>query len=392
MIFSKYQNSNSLYKLDKNKWRFLRFSDVLVDETSKATKIKKEDYLVSGLFPIIDQGKEYIAGYTFNKEGLYSNSPIIIFGDHTRALKYINYPLYIGADGVKLLKNRFPEGEVITKYIYYYLCTVNIPDTGYNRHFKYLKEIVFPIPNVNIQKQIVAILEKAQELIIKRKVQIEALDQLTQSVFLDMFGDPINNPKGWKEVKINEVCDSIVPGRDKPKNFSGDIPWINIKDLVVGGVTKKSKENLGLTMEEIKEVKGKVIPKGSVLMSCVGDLGITSIAGKDLIINQQLHSYQCKESINNIFLCYLLPYKKIHMEKVSNSTTVLYMNKEKCNSIPIYLPPLQMQIHFAEIVRRIRSRKRLFEDSLVQLEYNYNSLLQRTFKGELFTEEKNSNQ
>ncbi|MGH0708274.1 restriction endonuclease subunit S [Bacillus paranthracis] len=246
-----------------------------------------------------------------------------------------------------------------------------------------LKNIAISLPSLKEQKKIVAVLDKAQALIEKRKEAVAKLDELIQAVFLDIFGDPVTNPKKWKEVKVIDVCDCIVPGRDKPKKFEGNIPWITIKDLVAGGNTNSSREGMGLTEDDIEAVKGKIIPKGSVLMSCVGDLGITSIAGTEMIINQQLHSFQCKEKINNYFLCHLLPFKKDYMERVANSTTVLYMNKGKCNSIPIYLPPIHIQEKFAQTIKIVNSQRAIMEDSLKKLEGNFNSLLQKAFKGEL---------
>ena len=175
----------------------------------------------------------------------------------------------------------------------------------------------------------------------------------------------------------------MVPGRDKPKRFTGATPWITIEDLKVNGTTFKSKSNLGLTDDEINEVKRKKVPKGSVLMSCVGNLGICSIAGEEMIINQQLHSFQCK-SINNVFLMYYLGFRKDYMVSQASSTTILYMNKTACNSIPVYLPPIELQNQFSDFVKQVDKLKFKMEKSLKSLEDNFNSLMQRAFKGELF--------
>ncbi|MGL5642472.1 MAG: restriction endonuclease subunit S [Paraclostridium sp.] len=178
-----------------------------------------------------------------------------------------------------------------------------------------------------------------------------------------MFGDPVLNPKGWKIKKVIEVCDCMVPGRDKPKSFTGNTPWITIEDLAINSTTYKSKSELGLTDDEISEVKRKKVPKGSVLMSCVGNLGICSIAGTELIINQQLHSFQCNE-INNFFLMHYLGFRKDYMNSQASSTTVLYMNKTACNSIPVYLPSIELQNQFADFVKQVDKLKFEMENSL----------------------------
>ncbi|WP_283591361.1 restriction endonuclease subunit S [Clostridium butanoliproducens] len=234
-----------------------------------------------------------------------------------------------------------------------------------------------------IQQKIVYILDKAQSLIDKRKTQIEALDELVKSRFIEMFGDPVLNTKNWDIKPVIDICDCMVPGRDKPKSFTGNIPWITIEDLNVNSITYKSKSGLGLTDDEIKEVKRKKVPKGSVLMSCVGNLGICSIAGEEMIINQQLHSFQCKD-INSIFLMYYLGFRKDYMISQASSTTVLYMNKSVCNSIPVYLPPIELQNQFADFVKQVDKLKFEMEKSLKELEDNFNSLMQKAFNGELF--------
>lgn len=246
-----------------------------------------------------------------------------------------------------------------------------------------LKNITIPKLSIDEQNKIVEVLDKAQSLIDKKREQIELLDELVKSRFVEMFGDPVLNTKEWEVKKVIDVCECMVPGRDKPKSFTGDIPWITIDDLKINRVTYKSKSDLGLTDDEIKEVKRKKIPKGSVLMSCVGNLGICSIAGEDMIINQQLHSFQCKE-INNYFLMYYLGFRKDYMESKASSTTVLYMNKTVCNSIPVYLPPIELQNEFAEFVTKTDSIRSKMEASLSELEDNFNSLMQKAFKPELF--------
>ena len=115
------------------------FLDVFEDVTKNGTKIPSNQYLPMGKYPIIDQGQNKVAGYTDQEEGLFTNVPAIIFGDHTRVIKYVDKPCFLGADGVKLLKAK--DSKANYKYLYYVLSNAKIPDTGYNRHFKWLKEI-----------------------------------------------------------------------------------------------------------------------------------------------------------------------------------------------------------------------------------------------------------
>jgi type I restriction enzyme S subunit len=194
-----------------------------------------------------------------------------------------------------------------------------------------------------------------------------------------MFGDPILNPMNWEENIVINECNCMVPGRDKPKSFTGDIPWVTTEDLVVNGTTYYSQNNLGLTRKEIDEVNRKTIPKGSVIISCVGNLGVCSIAGTEMVINQQLHSFQCGERINNIFLMNYLGYRKDYMNKWASNTTVLYMNKTICNSIPIIIPPMNLQNQFADFVRATDKSKAAVQKALDETQLLFDSLMQEYF-------------
>lgn len=202
-----YQDKSIIKNIINNtNYDVLKFNEIFLDETRKVEKIKKGDYLKIGYYPIIDQGQEMVGGYTNEKENIYNNIPFLIFGDHTRIIKYIETPSFIGADGVKVLNIKEDQKEKIElRYLYYYLLYSNIPNNGYSRHFKYLKHLLYIIPPINTQKQIVEVLDQAQSLIDKRKEQINLLDDLIESIFYDMFGDPVKNNKGWEVKRLGEV-------------------------------------------------------------------------------------------------------------------------------------------------------------------------------------------
>ena len=165
-----------------SKWDMISFEDAFTDATKYGKKIQKESYCEEGLYPIIDQGKAYIAGYANDKEGLFVDIPAIIFGDHTRVFKYIDSPFFLGADGVKLLKSKINNADY--KYLYYCLQTAYIPDTGYNRHFKWLKEVKIPLPPLSVQQKIADVLDRVGALVEEHKAQIAKLDLLVKSRFV----------------------------------------------------------------------------------------------------------------------------------------------------------------------------------------------------------------
>lgn len=117
----------------------------LIEKTPRTKQVKTSDYLVSGRIPVIDQSKDFIAGYTNDEETIVdAGKPIIVFGDHTRILKYIQFPFAKGADGTQLIISKHP--SVPQSLLYYHLINVDLSNYHYARHFKYLKaeEVLVP--------------------------------------------------------------------------------------------------------------------------------------------------------------------------------------------------------------------------------------------------------
>ena len=170
------------------------FLDVMYDDTKNARKIKSRDYNNEGKYPIIDQSSKNVIGYTDEIDGLYKDVPVIIFGDHTRRFKLVEEPFFIGADGTKVLK--LCSSVYDYKFIYYYLLHKKIPDTGYNRHFKWVKELEFPEIPRSIQSDIVKKFEILNDLISSKNKLLELLDILIKSRF--------------DELIIGDKCDRLM--------------------------------------------------------------------------------------------------------------------------------------------------------------------------------------
>jgi type I restriction enzyme S subunit len=246
-----------------------------------------------------------------------------------------------------------------------------------------LGKIEITLPSLPEQRRIAAILDQADALRAKRREALAQLDSLAQSIFNEMFGELSTNSKGWKTCKVGDISDCIVPGRDKPKSFSGSIPWVTTADLQHLELTLGSTKKIGLSDAEIENVRARVIPSGSVIISCVGDLGIVSIAEIPMVVNQQLHSFQCHSDMNNVFLMYCLALQKPFMLAKASSTTLPYMNKTVCNSIPVVIPPMVLQQTFAARIQVIETLKSTHRLSLTHLDSLFASLQQRAFRGEL---------
>ena len=179
------------------------FDEVFEDVTKLGVKMKTDEYHPIGKYQIIDQGQEAVAGYSDLEDGVFENVPAIVFGDHTRIVKYVDQPFFLGADGVKVLCSRFKDANY--RYLYYALKSVKIPNTGYNRHFKWLKKAKIYYPNSEEQSKIVSILDGISSVIEHRQRQLQKLDELVKARFVEMFGDIRTNNKELKTAKGSEL-------------------------------------------------------------------------------------------------------------------------------------------------------------------------------------------
>jgi len=355
----------------------LRISNITNERISfdKGTIYLDENCLVTHKDFVVNKGDVLIAlsGATTGKYGIYELEEPCLLNQRIGIIRSGN------------------SKSLDSKYFYFYLSELRSEilrkaqgAAQPNISTKEIGQFKIPLPPLPEQQKIASILDAADNLRQKDQQLIKKYNALSQSLFLDMFGDPVTNPMGWEMGTSIEYCDCIVPGRDKPKSFSGDIPWVTTNDLNRLTYTSKSKKDIGLTEEEVAEVRAKIIPENSVILTCVGDLGVISINSSPVVINQQLHAFQCDHiNISPIFMMYVLSYQTPFMYKMASSTTVPYMNKTVCNNIPMIYPPITLQNQFAERIQLIEAQKQLALASLEKSEALFNSLLQRAFKGEL---------
>ncbi len=156
-------------------------------------------------------------------------------------------------------------------------------------------------------------------------------------------------PEGWSKTTTGASSRSYVPGRNKPKSFSGDIPWVTTPQI--GGKYIPAEDHeLFVSEEAVREAGGKIIPTGCVIFSCVGELGIVTQNRVPVVINQQLHAFETDERTCAAFFAYQLERAKPAMSALASSTTIPYLNKANCEALPILLPPLPEQRKIADIL------------------------------------------
>lgn len=251
------------------------------------------------------------------------------------------------------------------------------------------------VPSLVYQKKVIELLESAEGLISKRKAQIEALDELTQSVFLEMFGDPKINPKKWPIGTIKDLSIKTQYGTSKKADEQkGSYPMLRMNNITYnGGWNFNSLKYVDLDDKE----KGKyLVNKGELLFNRTNSkelVGKTAVYRKDepMAYAGYLVKLICNEKANAEFISAYLNSKygkAILLSMAKNIVGMANINAEELKSITIYMPPKDIQDKFANINLKIIEKKDLLLKGLDKLDENYLALMQRAFKGELFIQEK----
>jgi restriction endonuclease S subunit len=276
---------------------------------------------------------------------------------------------------------------ITPEYLYYALKTLNFDNTdravmGATLNKSKLNDIKIPYCDIKSQKKIVEVLDKAQELIDKRKEQIEALDQLVKSRFIEMFGDPITNPKGWNTAKLGDICSISRGGSPRPIDefLGGPIPWVKISDATKGDDIYIYKTKEGIIEDGVK--KSRLIKKGGLIFAnCGVSLGFARILKIDGCIHDGWLAFEDFEKfLDKIFFLKSLNYCTEYFRKTAPDGTQPNLNTSIMRAYVQILPPMELQQEFAKFIEQVDKLKSQMEKSLKELENNFNSLMQKAFR------------
>jgi len=310
------------------------FLDVMYDDTKNARKIKSCDYNNKGKYPIIDQSSKNVIGYTDEVDGLYKDVPVIIFGDHTRRFKLVEEPFFIGADGTKVLK--LCSSVYDYKFIYYYLLHKKIPDTGYNRHFKWVKELEFPEIPRSIQSDIVQKFEVLNDLISRKNKLLELFDILIKSRF--------------DELIIGDKCDRLL---------FNDLFFCSTGKLDSNAAVKGGRYPFFTCAKEIFYINDYAFDQEALLLAgnnAAGKYDVKYYNGK---FNAYQRTYVLslrKKGIYSIFKKQLED-KLEYLQIQSKGSTTRYLTMGILKKLTFYVPDMEIQLKLDKEIEQINKLK-----------------------------------
>jgi type I restriction enzyme S subunit len=365
-----------------------------VDEVSAGNKkIQKGDYLPAGLYPVVDQGQDFVGGFCNDKRNLFEgNGPWIVFGDHTRVLKYVDFPFCMGADGVKVLKPR-SERAIDTKFLFYFLTANEVPSAGYSRHYKFLKRLEIPIPPLDEQRRIAAILDKADGPRRKRKRALDLHNNLTQSIFLEMFGDSLSNSMGFK-------ISAFEPLLKTSPNFGSMIPpktqlaeWVSLRVANIQNWTLTLDDSKYIDLPSDSVEKHSLLDGNIILARAIaseehlGKCVVVKPAGRKWAFDSHLMRIRLNtKMINPVYVRELFrtPGGRQIFLRSTRKTTVQYnVNTKELRALKIPVPPIDLQNEFVSRVEKQESIQDFGGRSTGYLNHLFYSLQSRAFSGQL---------
>ena len=294
------------------------FTDILINEiiivqNDKKSQIKSSDYLNSGKLPIVDQSSNFICGYTNDLTKRYSKEiPVIVFGDHTLHLKYIDFEFATGADGTQILRplNR----DDSCKYLFYIILreTQIMESEGYKRHLKILKERFVPYSDNYVeQKKIASILTSVDEVIENTEKQIDKLQDLKKATMNELLTKGIGHtefkdselgeiPKNWGVKKLEEVGQIIgggTPASENENYWGGEIQWVTPKEITKLNGRYIEETERTLTKKGLEESSAKLHPKGTIFLTSRASIGFAAINTVPMATNQGFQIFATERKI-----------------------------------------------------------------------------------------------
>ena len=339
-----------------------------IEKIKYTTKIASQDFKESGRFPIISQEEAVISGYWDNPEDVFHiNKPVVIFGDHSRHIKYVDFDFVIGADGVKILS---PVKSINAKYFYYFLKWLDIPSLGYSRHYKALKEKSVKVFSETCQQRIVDELDLLTGIIDKKNAQLRDLDTLAQSIFYEMFGNVIANEKKWPFGRFADIC---APRSSIKRASKSYLPSDSIEYIDISSIDNKRQKLTGTTAFVFSDAPSRaqqVVQYEDVLISMVRP-NLKNIAVVDLDHNRLVASSGfCVLRANNrstpSFIKSIIgtdAFTQYLMDRVTGANYPA-VKEDDIKGCRIGIPPVDLQRRFAERAAVIERQKQLISSAI----------------------------
>ena len=297
---------------------------------------------------------------------------------------------YLNQHIFKVLFNKID----INKFFFKYAIGAKIKDMIKNAHGATMKHIVkgdfdntpIPVPPLPVQEQIVSELDLLSGIIEKKREQLKELNALAQSIFYDMFGDPITNEKGWEVKKLGEVCESVSYGTSNSSTENGEYKYLRMNNITYSGhIDITDIKYIDISDDEYEKY---VVRKGDILFNrtnskdLVGKTALFNFEEEMIIAGYIIRVRVNQDSIIPTFVVKWLntPLMKSYFKNIcKGAVNQSNINSKELKNIPISIPPLPLQRQFASKIEAIERQKELIKQSISETETLFNARMQEHF-------------
>lgn len=375
----------------KKGWEAKQFEDC-IEQVKYTRKIQRRSFRSTGKFPIVSQEAELVNGYWDGHEDVFKvQTPVVIFGDHTQVLKYVDFDFVLGADGVKILQ---PRSFISPKFFYYHLQAAELPNLGYARHYRLLKEINIPLPPLPEQRRIVGLLDEAFAAIATAKANAEKNLQNAREIFESHLNEVF--AKQWESeslVALEELTVAITDGDHMPPPKSP----IGVPFITIGNIAKETRvidfrNTFMVPRSYFNALKANKKPrKGDVLYTVTGSYGSPVLLRDDVEFCFQRHIglVRPKPETNSSWLYYLLMSPQV-FKQAEEGATGTAQRTVSLKLLRSFLVPRMSQKHQEQAVKSLdslsaetRRLAAIYTRKIAALEELKQALLHRAFSGEL---------
>ena len=368
-------------------WQQRAFEDC-IERVVYTNKVQRKDFLENGAYPVVSQENGLVNGYWDNEGDLFKvDRPVVIFGDHTRAIKYVDFDFVLGADGVKVLK---PKPFLLPRFLYYELQTADISSLGYSRHYRKLKELQIVFPSLTEQQRIVGILDEAFERIAIAKANAEQNLRNARALFESHLQSVFTQRgPGWVEKCVSDIATHCLGKMlDKAKNKGTPRPYL--RNINVRWFRFELSDLLEMPFLPAESERYTAV-KGDVLICEGGYPGRAAIWEEDFPIYFQkaLHRVRFHEPEQNKWFVYYLfcRHSNGELRRHFSGTGIQHFTGQGLARFTVPVPPLavlrQYVSSFDALSAKTRRLALIYEQKLVALDTLKTSFLHQAFSGQL---------
>ncbi len=373
-------------------WKTLPFEDC-IEQVKYTKKVQRKEFLNEGTFPIVSQEADFTNGYWNDENDVFRvTTPVVIFGDHTQVLKYVDFDFVLGADGVKII---LPCKFLHPKFLYYQLQSVDFKLLGYARHYRLLKEMEISFPPLAEQQRIVAILDEAFEGIATARKHAEQNLQNAKALFESHLEAVFSQKgEGWVETKLGDVYDVWSSKRIMETDWTeSGVPFYGGREIVQLAKYGTTVSNAFISEEKFQDYASKfdMPQKDDVLITARGTIGVGYVVNhgdKFYYKDGNIISMRAKVASNPYFLLYQFRSAMLQIQFENlNGTTVRHLSIEKAKELVLNLPDKSIQDFTMNYILNIENETNrlcdIYTQKIAALDALKKSLLHQAFSGEL---------